>query len=119
MADEAIMMNHQGYLAEGTISNLFLVRNGTLCTPSMETGILLGVTRKVVLELANQKGIPVLEDHVSREDLFSAEEVFVTNTTYEVMAVTKINEKILQTGSVTRELQQAFQKYVQQYRGRI
>ena len=87
---EAIMLNYQDYLAEGTISNIFFVKNDILCTPSIECGILDGITRAIVIDLAIKNGIRVKEGEFTRDDLFSASEVFITNTTMEVMPVSVI-----------------------------
>lgn len=87
---EAIMLNHQDYLAEGTISNIFFVKNEVLCTPSIECGILDGITRAIIIDLAIKNGIRVKEGEFTCDDLFSASEVFITNTTMEVMPVSVI-----------------------------
>lgn len=93
-AYEGIMLNWSGYIAEGTISNIFTVRKRVLFTPSLETGILDGITRALVLRLAKQNKITVEEKLVRPRELAKADECFITNTTVEIMPVTSIDGKI-------------------------
>ncbi len=113
-ADEGILLNHDGFLTEGTVSNLFFVRSQSLCTPSTASGILEGVSRKVVLEIANEKGVPVEERFFSPDELLSANEVFLTNTTYEVMPVKKVDQQTFQTGPITQQILRTFRERVRQ-----
>lgn len=93
-ADEAIMLNTQGYVAEGTTTNVFWVKDRTLFTPPLEAGILDGVTRSVVLNIAQRLlGYRAFEVLRGRDALEEADEVFVTSTSYEVMPVTRIDGK--------------------------
>ncbi|MDX1762918.1 MAG: aminotransferase class IV [bacterium] len=111
-ADEAVLLNHQGYLAEGTVSNLFFFRKGKLCTPSLDAGILDGVTRRTVLEIASDLGINVHEGLHAPNAMLQAEEVFMTNTTYEVMPVSRIDQQQLNLGPLSRRLREAFKRRV-------
>lgn len=111
-ADEAILLNHQGYLTEGTVSNLFFVNQGKLCTPSLDAGILDGVTRRLVLEIAGDLGAHVVEGLHTPEALLQAEEAFMTNTTYEVMPVSRINQQPLNTGPLSSRLRAEFKRRV-------
>ena len=114
-AYEGIMLNWEGYVAEGTISNIFMVRKGVLYTPHLDTGILEGVTRDLVLCLAKRKKIPVKEVMLRPKDLVSSSECFITNTTMEIMPVTTIDEKKIGKGipgPVTAVLHQAYRKEV-------
>lgn len=95
-AYEAIMLNAEDHLAEGTISNIFFVKDEILCTPSIECGILDGITRALVIDLALKNGIEVKEGRFTPEDLFNASDVFITNTTMEVMPVSSIYDYRLQ-----------------------
>ncbi len=88
---EGILLNQEGYLCEGTVSNLFLVKQGHLLTPAPFCGILEGITRQTVLELAQKSGIPVKEENLRPEEIFGADECFLTNTTMELMPVVKIS----------------------------
>ncbi len=114
-AYEGIMLNWEGYVAEGTISNIFMVRKGVLYTPHLDTGILEGVTRDLVLRLAKRKKIPVKEVMLRPKDLMASNECFITNTTMEIMPVTTIDEKKIGKGipgPVTAALHQAYRKEV-------
>ena len=114
-AYEGIMLNWEGYVAEGTISNIFMVRKGVLYTPHLDTGILEGVTRDLVIRLAKRKKIPVKEVMLRPKDLRASNECFITNTTMEIMPVTTIDEKKIGKGTpgpVTAALHQAYRKEV-------
>ena len=114
-AFEGIMLNWEGHVAEGTISNIFTVKNRVLYTPRLATGILEGVTRDLVLRLAKKKKIPVRETLLSPGSLYAADECFITNTTMEIMPVTKIDKKAVgngRPGLVTATLLQAYKKEV-------
>lgn len=114
-AYEAIMLNASGYLAEGTISNLFFYSEDILCTPSVDCGILDGITRSLVIDLAIRNGIEVKEGFFLPEDLYGASEVFITNTTMEVMPVRRINNKKYQIGEVSRLLLKKYRQEVNNY----
>ncbi len=86
-ADEALMLNLKGHMAEGTTSNLFFVKGGALCTPSTDCGILRGITREVVLEVARRLDVRVEEGEFGPEELAGAEEVFITSTIREIVPV--------------------------------
>ncbi len=114
-AYEGIMLNWEGYVAEGTISNIFMVKGGVLYTPHLDTGILKGVTRDLVLRLAKRKKIPVREAMLRPKDLLIADESFITNTTMEIMPVAIIDKKMIGKGTpgpVTAALHQAYRKEV-------
>ena len=97
-ASEAIMLSTEGYVAEGTVSNIFIVKDGVVKTPPLSVGILNGVTRSLVIGLAQKNNIPLTEQLFQSEELYSADECFVTSTLYEVMPVTSINNKPVGTG---------------------
>jgi branched-chain amino acid aminotransferase len=114
-AFEGIMLNGEGFVAEGTVSNIFTVRKGKLYTPHVRAGILEGVTRELVLRLARRRKIPVREAMLLPKDLRAADECFLTNTTMEIMPVTAIGAKRVGTGRpgpVTAALRQAYGKEV-------
>lgn len=114
-AYEAIMLNWEGNVAEGTISNIFHVKSGALITPSLTTGILEGVTRGLVLELARLAHIESRETLVAPQDLFDADECFITNTTMEIMPVTRIDNRTVGKGvpgPVTMALRQSYTREV-------
>jgi len=114
-ADEALMLNADGHLTEGTISNIFFVKDEILCTPSVECGILDGITRAVVLDLATRKGVAVREGIFVPEDLFTASETFITNSTMEVMPVGKVGDRRFNVGEVSRLLHQQYEAEVKSY----
>ena len=114
-AFEGIMLNWEGHVAEGTISNIFMVKKGVLYTPHLDTGILEGVTRDLVLRLAKKKKMPVKEMLLLPRSLYAADECFITNTTMEIMPVTKIDKKTVgngKPGPITATLLQAYKKEV-------
>jgi len=110
-AHEALMLNQQGELTEGTTSNVFLVRNGRLRTPKVECGILDGITRSVVLRLAHEQGITTEEMRLTGDDLSTADECFLTNTTQEILPVTRVDGQAVgkgRPGPLTRRLHDLF-----------
>lgn len=111
---EAIMLNAAGNVAECTGDNLFIVESGCLLTPPESDGILKGVTRGVVMRLAEQMGIEVKQESISVERLLAADECFLTGTAAEVIAVTQINDKAIgggKAGPISTKLREAFHKY--------
>ena len=86
-AEEPVLLNQEGFVAEGASTNVFLARGGALHTPPLSAGILAGITREVVLELVRGLGIPALEEPLHLEDLLAADEAFMTSTTREVVPV--------------------------------
>jgi branched-chain amino acid aminotransferase len=110
-ADEAIMLNFEGRVSEATGDNLFIVRDGQLYTPPTSEGILDGVTRGVVIELAGQRGYLVEEKQLLRHDVYTADECFLTGTAAEIIAVVMLDKRPIgdgQPGKITRQLQQDF-----------
>jgi branched-chain amino acid aminotransferase len=113
--DEAILLNEQGYLAEGSITNIFLVSKGNLITPSLETGVLAGITREAILEIAQDSNISAVEREVELEELREAEEAFVTNSLLEIMPLTWFDRMPVGTGKpgqLTRKLMAGYVKLV-------
>jgi branched-chain amino acid aminotransferase len=116
---EALMLNHKGEVAECTGDNLFVVYRGQIHTPSLDSGILEGITRGAVIELARAAGYPVIERTMDRLDVFKAEECFLTGTAAELIPVVECDGRILGTGRpgpITRELRQRFQALVREER---
>lgn len=117
-AYEGVMLNWEGNVAEGTISNIFWVKEGILHTPSLDVGILEGVTRGLVLDLAQREGIPIKQGAFPKETLYDADECFITNTTIEVMPVTAVDGKKIgagEPGRITRDLMIAYKDEVHKY----
>jgi branched-chain amino acid aminotransferase len=114
-ADEALFLNEKGYLTEAAGSNVFLVKDSVLKTPRYESGILPGVTRTIVFELAAQMGTKVKEANCKLSELLQADEAFVTNSLIEIMPVTVFSGKPIgngKPGKITRKLMKAYQELV-------
>ncbi|QEG41746.1 branched-chain-amino-acid transaminase [Roseimaritima ulvae] len=112
---EALMLNHKGEVAECTGDNIFIVRRGVLMTPPIDAGILEGITRNVVLELAQQNSIAISEIPFTRHDIFVADECFLTGSAAEVIPVVKLDGRPIGAGvpgKVTNQLIEAFKKLV-------
>jgi branched-chain amino acid aminotransferase len=110
---EAIMLNHKGEVAECTGDNIFLVKNGKMKTTPTESGILEGVTRNVVIDLAKAAGIPITECPLTRHDVYIADEVFLTGSAAEIIAVTKVDGRPIGTGKpgpIAKQLREQFQR---------
>src|SRR5271170_2398003 len=96
--EEAVMLNAEGFVAECTADNLFIIKNGELFTPPLSAGALYGITRGAVMELAVQIGMKVSEPNLTRYDLFNADECFLTGTGAEIMPVIKIDGRVIGHG---------------------
>lgn len=110
---EALMLNHKGEVSECTADNIFIVKNGQLMTPPTDAGILEGVTREAVLEIAVKAGIPTAEKTLTRHDVYVADECFMTGTAAEVIAVVRIDSRPIgdgRPGPITMKLQELFHK---------
>jgi branched-chain amino acid aminotransferase len=110
---EAIMLNHMGEVAECTGDNLFLVKKGVLKTTPSDAGILEGVTRNVVIDLAKKANIPFIECGLTRHDVYTADECFLTGTAAEIIGVTKVDGRPIgagKPGPTTRMLRERFQE---------
>ncbi|HEY1598930.1 MAG TPA: branched-chain-amino-acid transaminase [Pirellulales bacterium] len=108
---EALMLNHKGEVAECTGDNIFLVQSGVISTPPTDAGILEGVTRQAVIELAEQAGIVVRQIPLTRHDVYVADECFLTGTAAEVIPVVKVDQRSIgsgEPGPVTRRLKERF-----------
>ncbi|MFB6135966.1 MAG: aminotransferase class IV [Halobacteriaceae archaeon] len=112
-ADEALLLDADGRLAEGAASNLFFVRGGVLHTPSLEGPVLPGVTRGVVLDLADEVGVPAATGRYRPDDLRDADEAFLTNTTWEVRPLARVGGRDLGGGPTTERLAAAFDRRVE------
>jgi branched-chain amino acid aminotransferase len=113
--DEAILLNEGGYLAEGSTTNIFLVSNGKLVTPSLESGVLPGITREAVLEIAPALNIKTVERQVELKELIEAEEAFVTNSILELMPLTCFDGKpigIGKAGQLSKKLIASYKELV-------
>lgn len=109
--EEAIMLNAEGYVAECTGDNLFLVKGRQLLTPPLSAGALYGITRATVMDLAREAGLTVAEPNLTRYDVFNADECFLTGTAAEIMPVVKVDGRTIGTGQpgpVTRLLTERY-----------
>lgn len=109
--DEAILLDPQGYVAEASGENIFVVRNGSLATPVVGGSILAGITRASVMSIARQQGMDVQERPISRDELYVADEVFFTGTAAEVTPVREIDERTIGAGSrgpITERIQSQY-----------
>lgn len=116
-ADEAIMMNAQGYVTEGSGDNIFIIKKGVITTPPCYLGALEGITRQAIIELCENLEIPLKEEPFSMHDVYIADEVFFTGTAAEVIAAREIDGRIIgegQAGPITLQLLEEFRKIVDQ-----
>lgn len=113
--NEALMLNDQGYVAEGSADNIFIVKNNVLKTPPGYVGALEGITRNAIIDLAKKKGFDIREDVFTRHDVYTADEVFLTGTAAEVIAVVKVDGRTIgngMPGTYTKQLLEDFRKLV-------
>jgi branched-chain amino acid aminotransferase len=112
---EALMLNDQGYVAEGSADNVFIVKGNTIKTPPGYLGALEGITRNAIVEIANDLGYKMKEEPFTRHDVYVADEVFLTGTAAEVIAVVKVDGRVIGNGAPgehTNKLLEAFRKKV-------
>ena len=115
--DEAIFLNEQGYLTEGSTTNVFLVSHGELITPSLESGVLPGITREAVLEIARASHLKATERWVQLNELVEAEEAFLTNSILELMPLVSVEGRTIgsgKPGKLTGDLLFAYRKLVEE-----
>lgn len=106
---EAILLNEQGMVADGSGENIFVVKDGTIVTPPMSASILEGITRSSIMEIARAEGYDVVERDIARAELYQADEVFVTGTAAEVCPIRSVDDHVIgPPGPITRRLQDIF-----------
>lgn len=113
--NDAIMLDRRGFVSEATVSNVFIVKDGSVHTPSGASGILRGITRGRVIRLCEELGLEIKERDITPYELFTADEVFLTGTKSEIVSVGKINSVVIgksSPGPVTRSIYRAFRKAV-------
>ncbi|MBD1381165.1 branched-chain-amino-acid transaminase [Metabacillus arenae] len=110
---EALMLNDQGYVAEGSADNVFIYKNGKLLTPPGYLGALEGITRNAILEIANELGYDVREEPFTRHDVYTADEVFLTGTAAEVIAVVKVDGREIGDGKPGEHTNRLLEKFRQ------
>ena len=112
---EAIMYNHEGYVAEATVDNIFIVTDGVIYTPPIEAGALEGITRNLIIRLAKQEALKVIEKNLTRFDLYACSEFFLTGTAAEVIGIVEIDGRTIgdgEPGPITKRLREKFFEYV-------
>lgn len=113
---EALMMNAEGYVAEGSSDNIFIVKRGTVYTPPTYLGALEGITRQAIIDICEREDIPVKEEPFTRHDVYVSDEVFLTGTAAEVIAVVNVDGRVIGTGKpgpMTQHLLDEFRKIVE------
>ena len=106
---EALLLNDQGYVADGSGENIFIVRDGTLVTPPPQSSILEGITRATVMRIARDQGIPVVERDIARAEVYNADEVFVTGTAAEICPIREVDDHLIgEPGPITKQIQATF-----------
>jgi branched-chain amino acid aminotransferase len=113
--DEAILLTAEGYVADGSGENIFVVRDGEISTPSLSTSILPGITRDTVIQIAQDLGYVVSEQNIIRSDLYLADEVFMCGTAAEVTPLRSVDDHEIGVGPITLKIQEA---YLDTVRGR-
>jgi branched-chain amino acid aminotransferase len=116
VAYEAVMRNYRGEISECTTANLFIVKSGEVLTPPLDAGLLAGITREFVLEVAAAEGIPAREAVLHDEDLYGADEAFITSTTRELVSIVQVGDRVVgpgKPGPVTARLHARFRRQVQ------
>ena len=111
--EEAIMLNSEGYVAECTGDNLFIIKDNQMFTPSLSSGALHGITRQTSIDLVGELGVPTSEPNLTRYDLYNADECFLTGTGAEIVPVVKIDERKIgngKPGKITKKLVKAYQE---------
>jgi branched-chain amino acid aminotransferase len=113
--DEAILLSHDGHVAEGSAENVFLVRGGKLYTPDPSQNVLEGCTRRAIMTIASSMGIPTIERSIDRGELYAAEELFFTGTAAGIAYVTSVDRRVVGDGSmgpISRKLSESYQRAV-------
>ena len=113
--DEAVFLNNLNFVAEGSISNIFIIKDSVVFTPSLDTGILKGITRDVVIEIAADFGIKCSENYLKTDDILTADEVFMTNSLMEIIPVREIDGQIFSDrcpGIITADFMRMYREKV-------
>ncbi|SIS38492.1 branched-chain-amino-acid transaminase [Salimicrobium flavidum] len=111
--DEALMLNDQGYVTEGSADNVFIVKKGKIFTPPVYLGALEGITRNAIIDIANELGYEMVEQPFTRHDVYVADEVFLTGTAVEVIAAVEVDQRAIgdgEPGTITNHLLSEFRK---------
>jgi branched-chain amino acid aminotransferase len=106
--EEAIMLTHDGYIADGSGENIFVAKDGVLYTPDLAAGILQGITRNTIIQMAQDLGYTVVEKNLIRSDLHTADEVFMCGTAAEVTPIREVDDIEIGVGEITKVIQKAY-----------
>ena len=113
---EGILLDDHNNVTEGTVSNVFMVKDGALVTPALNEYILAGITRQVVVDIADHNAIPIVERSITAQELRDADEIFLTSSGVEILPVSHVDGKVIgkwQNRVITRKLQTAFRKIIE------
>ncbi|MGN6623700.1 MAG: branched-chain amino acid transaminase [Candidatus Nitrosocosmicus sp.] len=117
-ADEAIMINSNGFVVEASAENIFFVKDNSIITPPISTGALEGITRDTVIEISKQNNIPITIDNVARDQLYYFDEVFLTGTASEIVPIGKIDHRVIGQGKIGPLTKKIKKYYEQEVRGK-
>jgi len=121
-AAEAVMYNHEGYVAEATVENVFIVREGVIYTPPVAAGALEGITRNLIIRLAKEENLELVEKNLTRCDLYTCNEFFLTGTAAEVIGIVEIDGRTVgdgKPGPITKRLREKFFEYAHSGRKQV
>ena len=113
--DEVVLLNERGEVAECTAANIFVVKNGKILTPPLNSGCLEGVTRGILFEIAPEAGVAIAEQSLRPEDLYGADEIFISSTNRNLIRVGEINGHAIPRGPVAKQLDDLFEAYISEY----
>ena len=113
--DEVVLLNERGEVAECTAANIFVVKNGKILTPPLNSGCLEGVTRGILFEIAPEAGVGIAEQSLRPEDLYGADEIFISSTNRNLIRVGEINGHAIPRGPVAKQLDDLFEAYISEY----
>jgi branched-chain amino acid aminotransferase len=108
--DEAIAINSAGHVSEATVANLFIVKNGALFTPDINSDILEGITRNTVIEIAKKKGISCVEKKITKEELYDADEIFLSGSSANIVSVQSVDGKNIPQNTLTKEIAKIYEE---------
>mgnify|MGYP000014272784 CR=1 FL=1 len=111
-AFDAVMLNHDGYITEGTTSNIWIIKDGVIITPPLKAGLLGGITRAKILELAQREKLSFKEENIRASDLKTADEVFLTSSTKRVVPIVKVDDQQIGSGKPGKKTQELLKKYL-------
>jgi len=118
--DEALVLTQEGHVSEGSAMNVFMMRNGTLITPPITENILEGITRRTVMELAGEElQVEVIERPIDRTEIYMSEELFMTGTAAQIIAVTQVDHRLIGTGKMGPVASRLKELYLQAVRGQL